>query len=87
MSTTEKGRAFLERWQIVEQMAKAGTPIFAAMAAGLEDDDWLIVFAATRVLAQDVHKQGSVDCTCSSLTRYADAPHEPTCALSSKEAK
>lgn len=59
MSITEKGRAFLERWEVVEQMVKAGTPIFAAMAAGLEDDDWLLVFAATRVLASDVHKQGA----------------------------
>jgi len=51
---TEQGAAFLERWQIVIRMAQAGTPLFAAMSAGLEDNDWTLVFAATNKLAQEI---------------------------------
>jgi hypothetical protein len=56
---TEKGAAFVDRWKIVVQMAAAGTPLFAAMAAGLEEEDWPLVFAATNRLAQDVIEQAA----------------------------
>jgi hypothetical protein len=45
--------------KIVVQMAAAGTPLFAAMAAGLEEEDWPLVFAATNRLAQDVIEQAA----------------------------
>lgn len=46
--------AFIERFSIVERMIAAGTPMFAALAAGLEDDDWLLVYAAIRTLVGDL---------------------------------
>lgn len=54
---TDKGRAFVERMEIVNAMIKGGTPIFPAMAAGLEDDDWLLVYAAVARMAYDVQHQ------------------------------
>jgi hypothetical protein len=54
MKLTEKGEAFVARMQIVDAMAKAGTPLFAALAAGLEDDDWTLVYAAARRLSLDI---------------------------------
>lgn len=54
---TPKGEAFVERMKVVTAMAASGTPIFAAMAAGLEDEDWILVFAAARKMAIDIETQ------------------------------
>jgi hypothetical protein len=51
---TEAGHAFVDRMRIVTQMCQAGTPIFPAMASGLEDDDWLLVYIAVRKMVVDI---------------------------------
>ena len=54
---TAAGKAFVERWSIVLRMIRGGTPLYAAMSAGLEDEDWNLVFAATNRLADDIASQ------------------------------
>ncbi len=58
MAMTEKGEAFVSRMRIVDQMVRGGTPMFAAMAAGLEDEDWTLVYVAARKMAVDIESQG-----------------------------
>lgn len=57
MSMTPKGEAFVSRMRIVSQMARAGTPVFSALAAGLEDEDWNLIYAAACKLARDIELQ------------------------------
>ena len=54
MKITPRGEAFIARMEIVNAMVRAGTPFFAAMAAGLEDDDWILAYAAVRTMAQEL---------------------------------
>ena len=54
---TPKGKAFVERMSVVDAMIKGGAPIFPALAAGLEDEDWMLVYVAARKLAADVVRQ------------------------------
>lgn len=56
---TKQGEAFVERMKVVARMANAGTPVFAAMASGLEDEDWTLVYVAACKLARDVETQHS----------------------------
>lgn len=58
MAITEKGQAFVDRMKVVARMAQGGAPVFAAMAAGLEDEDWTLVYVAACKLARDVETQG-----------------------------
>lgn len=60
MPITPKGEAFVERMKVVSRMVRAGTPVFAAMAAGLEEDDWVLVYAATCKMARDVEDQAAL---------------------------
>lgn len=43
--------------KIVDSMARAGTPVFAALAAGLEDEDWTLIYVAARRMAFDIENQ------------------------------
>ena len=54
---TSKGQAFVERMSVVNSMIQAGTPVFAALAAGLEDDDWLLVYAAVGKMVHEIESQ------------------------------
>jgi hypothetical protein len=54
---TKHGEAFVSRMRVVAQMAKAGTPVFAALAAGLEDEDWVLIYAAACRMALDIENQ------------------------------
>ena len=54
---TAKGQAFVERMSVVNRMVQAGTPVFASLAAGLEDDDWLLVYAAVGKMVHDIENQ------------------------------
>lgn len=51
---TEAGESFVGRMAVVSRMIEAGTPIFAALASGLEDEDWMLVYVAIKRLANDV---------------------------------
>lgn len=57
---TEAGKAFVERMSVVDAMVKGGAPIFPALAAGLEDADWMLVYVAARKLASNVRNQPQV---------------------------
>ncbi len=48
------GDAFVARMEVVERMVQAGTPMFAALAAGLEDEDWSLVYVATKRMTLDI---------------------------------
>jgi hypothetical protein len=54
---TKAGEAFVSRMKIVDSMARAGTPVFAALAAGLEDEDWTLIYVAARRMAFDIENQ------------------------------
>jgi hypothetical protein len=54
---TPAGEAFVERMKLVAKMANAGTPIFASMAAGLEDEDWTLIYVAACKMARDIEEQ------------------------------
>ncbi len=56
---TPAGTAFVERMMLVERMAKAGTPVFAALSCSLEDSDWVLVYAAAMRMARDIQDQFS----------------------------
>jgi hypothetical protein len=51
---TEAGKAFVERMLVVNRMINGGAAVFPALAAGLEDDDWLLVYAAIGRLVHDL---------------------------------
>lgn len=51
---TQAGEAFAARIDVVTAMIRGGAPFFPAMAAGLEDEDWLLVYAAVRRMADDI---------------------------------
>jgi hypothetical protein len=59
----EKGKAFVDRMALVKRMMAAGTPTFAALAAGLEDDDWILVYAAAQRMAYEIVHQSPQDTT------------------------
>jgi hypothetical protein len=59
MKTTLRGEAFIARMEIVNAMVRAGTPFFVAMAAGLEDDDWILAYAAVRTMARELESQNA----------------------------
>lgn len=63
MAITGKGAAFVARMDVVDRMARGGTPVFAALASGLEDEDWMLVYVAARKLAADVRSQGEASAT------------------------
>lgn len=54
---TPKGKAFVEHMDMVDEFARTGIPIFAAMASGLTDEDWILVYVAARKLAKEVREQ------------------------------
>lgn len=56
---TEAGRAFVGRMAIVSRMIAGGAAVFPALAAGLEDSDWLLVYAAARKMVHDIEAQRS----------------------------
>lgn len=54
---TEVGAAFVERMEIVNRMIRGGAAVFPALAAGLEDNDWLLVYAAIGRMVHDIRAQ------------------------------
>lgn len=43
---TPRGQAFVASMEAVKVLLRSGLKPFVAMSAGLEDDDWLLVYAA-----------------------------------------
>lgn len=60
---TEAGKAFVERMSVVNRMIRGGAAVFPALAAGLEDSDWLLVYAAVGRLVHDIEHQSSQEST------------------------
>jgi hypothetical protein len=56
MAVTEAGKAFVERMSVVNRMIQGGAPVFPALASGLEDNDWLLVYAAIARMVQDIER-------------------------------
>jgi hypothetical protein len=61
MAVTEAGKAFVERMSVVNQMIQGGAPVFPALASGLEDNDWLLVYAAIARMVQDIERSSESD--------------------------
>lgn len=57
---TEAGRAFVERMSIVSRMIAGGAAVFPALASGLEDNDWLLVYAAVRKMVRDIEESDAL---------------------------
>ena len=51
-----EGEAFAARVDVVTAMVRGGTPFFPALAAGLEDQDWILVYAAVRDMANSIRR-------------------------------
>lgn len=51
---TPKGKEFVERFEKAQSFIKGGMPIFAALAASFEDDDWDVAFAAIAAIVEDI---------------------------------
>jgi hypothetical protein len=54
---TPKAEEFLARMAVVKRMIQGGAPVFPALAAGLDDDDWLLVYAAVAKMILDIEGQ------------------------------
>lgn len=51
---TPKGKEFVERFEQAKKFIASGMPVFAALAASFENDDWLLAFAAIGKMAEDI---------------------------------
>ena len=51
---TPEGEAFANRVDAVTILLRRGLGFFPAMAAGLEKEDWILVYAAVRRMADDI---------------------------------
>lgn len=51
---TPEGEAFAARVDVAVTFVQAGMPFFPALAAALDDKDWLLVFAAVRTMAREI---------------------------------
>lgn len=51
---TPRGQAFVASMEAVKVLLRSGLKPFVAMSAGLEDDDWLLVYAAAAKMAEDI---------------------------------
>lgn len=57
---TQKGMEFVARVKEAVYVANTGQPVFAAMACTLEDDDWLLVYAAMCKMAKEIEESSGV---------------------------
>ena len=51
---TPKGAAFVKNMAAVDVLAASGLKAFVALAGGLEEDDWMLVYIAARKMAKDI---------------------------------
>lgn len=49
-----EGEAFAARVDVAATFVQSGMPFFPALAAALDDNDWLLVFAAVRNMAREI---------------------------------
>ena len=54
---TPNGEAFANRVDAVTILLNKGIGFFPAMAAGLDEADWILVYAAARNMARDIRDQ------------------------------
>lgn len=53
---TSKGKEFVERFEQAKLFIAQGMPVFAALAASFENDDWLLAFSAIGNMVEDIKK-------------------------------